>query len=586
MKTQSRSNKPDQTGSALMLTMLMMGVALAILASAMAWSASSTRLTHRSIQYGRSIVAAEAATEKVMSKISKDYLQGGKQTVLDNLADYRGMVPKSSDSSYWNNWEFNDAAGHTGAMFVQGSASSKYVLLNSAYSGLRGFITSYTVVAHARETGIQQDVMGGVLQEVQLAQIPIFQFAMYSSGDMEISCGKPFTVTGQVHANKTLYIEPDNLLTFQSAVTAVTGIFTNRHPDDTRGAPKGSHVYEKPGLVNPTNTAMTLPIGTTNTPAAVREIIQPPPPGGDTNAFLAQLRYYNLSDMILIVSNGGVITATSGSFNNFKTIIPSNELAFIVTTTNSFRDAREGKTVRPIDINIGNLTAWSRTNESLRPALATINAASNMWSIYVLDRRTWAGTNLGAVRVTNGKVLPSRGLTVSTARPLYVQGHYNQTNALNLPTTNTITTRPASLVADAVTILSENWNDTKSTLPVAARVALPTTVNAALLTGVVETTFGKYSGGMENFPRFLETWDTANTLTYNGSMVRMFPSLYATNTWNNNTDIYVPPKRNWAFDLNFDDAAKLPPLTPSLVKVFRGQWATVAPDKNVAAVTP
>jgi hypothetical protein len=113
-------------------------------------------------------------------------------------------------------------------------------------------------------------------------------------------------------------------------------------------------------------------------------------------------------------------------------------------------------------------------------------------------------------------------------------------------------------------------------------VAAHTTVNAALLTGVVETTRGQYSGGMENFPRFLETWGPANTFTYNGSMVKMFPSLYATNVWGK-ANVYSPPKRNWAFDLNFNDAKKLPPLTPSLVKVFRGQWATVPPNTTVAA---
>jgi hypothetical protein len=86
---------------------------------------------------------------------------------------------------------------------------------------------------------------------------------------------------------------------------------------------------------------------------------------------------------------------------------------------------------------------------------------------------------------------------------------------------------------------------------------------------------------MENFPRFLETWGLANTLTYNGSMVKMFPSLYATNMWGR-FNVYKPPTRHWAFDLNFNDPTKLPPLTPSLLVVIRGQWATVAPNQTTA----
>ena len=94
---------------------------------------------------------------------------------------------------------------------------------------------------------------------------------------------------------------------------------------------------------------------------------------------------------------------------------------------------------------------------------------------------------------------------------------------------------------------------------------------------------------MENFPRFLETWGLANVFTYNGSMVKMFPSLYATNVWEgiNYANLYYdPPARNWAYDVNFDDPTKLPPKTPSLLKIFRSQWATVPPGTNVATTTP
>jgi hypothetical protein len=580
VKTTAPFPKHHQAGSALTLTMIMTGIALAILAAAMTWSANSTRLTHRSIQYTRTIAAAEAATEKIVTHITQDFLHGGEKTVGDNMAAYRQLVPTAADSAYWSQWEFNSPGGDAGATYVQRGLKSNYVVLNSTYAGLRGYVTTYTVASQARQTASPQNVVAGVLQELQLARIPIFQFAMYSSGDMEISCGQPFNVTGRVHSNKELYVEPDDVLTFQSDVTAVNRIQFRRHPLDPRGDPGGSVVYEqrKDSHVG----AMTLPIGTTNTPEAIREIIQPPPYGEDPNSPIGRLRYYNQADMIVVVSNSSV-TATSGKFNNFATLIPTNELAGFVATNNSFRDAREGKTVRPIDLNIGAFKDWSETNNSLRPVLGT----RTVTSLYVLDRRTHTSTSLGAVRVNNGTELPAAGLTVATARPLYIQGHYNQYNSANLGSANTTTTRPASLVADAITILSTGWSDADSTKSKSSRAAKPTTVNAAILTGAVDTTKDAYSGGMENFPRFLESWGSANTFTYNGSMVKMFPSLYATNAWNNNSDIYDPPKRNWAFDVNFNDPGKLPPLTPSLQKVIRGQWATVAPGKNaLAAATP
>jgi len=509
MKTAFTTQKPNQTGSALMLTMIMTAIALALLAGAMSWSASSTRLTYRSIQYNRSVAAAEAATEKVVSQINRDFLYGGQSLVVNNLDLYRqNTVPTASDSPYWATWQFNDGNGNIGQTYVQPGSAVNYVVLNSTYAGLKGFVSTYTIVSYAQDTASPQSVTAGVMQQLQLASIPVFQFAMYSSGEMEISCGQPFDITGRVHSNGILYVEPDSLLTFESSVTAVQSILFQRDPLDTRGPPKGSVVYVHPDQKVAPVAAFSLPIGATNTPQAIREIIEPPPTGEDANSSIGRLRYYNQCDLVLVASDTG-ISATSGNFNGFATPILTNELATFVSTTNSFKDWREGKTVQPIDINIGQLTAWNLTNSSLRPSLI----GSNLTSVYVWDRRTLPGTSLGAVRVFNGLQLPPNGLTVATGRPLYVLGDYN-TDAATKGTTNTSTTRPASLVADAITILSDNWSDAKSTSALGSRTASSTTVNAAFLTGTVDTTLGHYSGGMENFPRFLESWGSANVCTY------------------------------------------------------------------------
>jgi hypothetical protein len=154
--------------------------------------------------------------------------------------------------------------------------------------------------------------------------------------------------------------------------------------------------------------------------------------------------------------------------------------------------------------------------------------------------------------------------------------------------TNTTYTWPAALMGDALTILSTNWSDAYSlanegaTSP-SGRVPGDTTVNAAALEGIVQTVptiSGNYSGGTENFLRLLEDWGNNNsgnpgnqsTLTYNGSIVVMFYSQYATNYWGNN-NYYSVPKRNWSFDENFANGL-LPPLTPDTKAVIRtvGGW--------------
>ena len=71
---------------------------------------------------------------------------------------------------------------------------------------------------------------------------------------------------------------------------------------------------------------MTLPIGTTNTPTAIREIIEPPPPLEAPNSPLGRQRYYNQADMVVVATNFGtntVVVGASGRFNGFATLIPA-----------------------------------------------------------------------------------------------------------------------------------------------------------------------------------------------------------------------------------------------------------------------
>jgi hypothetical protein len=584
MKTSKQNRIRRLAGGALLMTLVMSGIALLVLTGAMSWSTTNSKLNDRSNRYGRGVPAGEAAIEKALARMNKDFLDGGGWAVSQNLNTYRATVPTSADSAYWANWEFSNASGLAGQTYVQQGMLTNYMVLTGPYAGLRGFVSTFTLVSNAREVNSIQNVVAGVMEQADFAEIPIFQFALYTSGDMEISCGQPFVVTGRVHSNKNLYVEPDNALTFQSSVTAVGDILFQRAPGDSRGSPAGSVVYQvKP---EPDAPSLVLPIGTNNTPMTIREIIQPPPFGESPASPLGHERYYNEANLLITVSDSGV-TATSGQqVDNFATPVPVNEINSFLTLTNSFWDSRESKTILPVDLDIAALKAWSATNTDVRYALAPKAVGGrDINSVYVYDKRTVKAGKLGAVRVRNGLVLPPLGLTVASADPIYVLGNFNQTNAANLGTANTTTTLPSSLVGDAVTILSVNWADTNSTKPLASRAAKPTTVNAAILAGAVDTANGNYSGGMENFPRFLEAWGLANPFTYNGSMVKMFPSLYATSIWGT-SGIYDPPKRNWAYDLNFNDPNKLPPLTPRLLTFNRKLWTTIAPNSTTPPPPP
>ena len=117
MPTAFSSRNSSEAASALLLTMILTVVALATLAGALAWAATSTRLTYRSNQYSRSVAAAEAATEKSVSAISRDFLSGGERLVTDNLNLYRQAPLAAPDTTYWQRWAFDDASGNAGRTY-------------------------------------------------------------------------------------------------------------------------------------------------------------------------------------------------------------------------------------------------------------------------------------------------------------------------------------------------------------------------------------------------------------------------------------------------------------------------------------
>jgi hypothetical protein len=192
----------------------------------------------------------------------------------------------------------------------------------------------------------------------------------------------------------------------------------------------------------------------------------------------------------------------------------------------------------------------------------------------------WTINSQPGIVLSNGAVLPPQGLSIATPDPVYIDGNWNiktsPSGSSDAGLADTTYTHPSAIYSDAVTILSPNWNPANSSQSISSRTATSDTVNAAFLTGNVPSNGTYYSGGVENFPRFLEDWSN-QTFTYNGSMVAMFSSQIATAPWPGTGSVYNPPTRNWAFDNNFSNPAKQPPMTPQVITVSRSKWALLPP---------
>jgi hypothetical protein len=178
------------------------------------------------------------------------------------------------------------------------------------------------------------------------------------------------------------------------------------------------------------------------------------------------------------------------------------------------------------------------------------------------------------------------GLTITSENPAYVQGDFNNdpTKDANLSTPSTDAHVGTSIVGDAVTALSNNWNDVNSFISpydFTGRQATATTYRFAMISGqgvpfLQPAGSGPASpaqgtdGGVHNLMRYLENWSTTVPSYYLGSMVSMYYAHQAVGIWKccgaggGGGAVYRPPQRNYNFDTDFLTPSLLPPLTPML----------------------
>jgi hypothetical protein len=173
-------------------------------------------------------------------------------------------------------------------------------------------------------------------------------------------------------------------------------------------------------------------------------------------------------------------------------------------------------------------------------------------------------------------------LTVVTENPVYIEKDWNWASS-NPSGTSADSHAETSVIADAVTLLSNNWTDQNSfdnPYDASSRVRTASWYRLAIIggkgmafpwpsAGNPDTTFGT-DGGAHNFLRYLESGNTgaSTTTNYRGAIATFYYSRQAIGTYKFNVNggsVYSAPTRNYSFDTDFLDPAKLPPLTP----VFR-----------------
>ncbi len=244
----------------------------------------------------------------------------------------------------------------------------------------------------------------------------------------------------------------------------------------------------------------------------------------------------------------------------------------------------------------------TQINSTAQPDPFGTAAGARIASCMATARKNWVSGARHVLRLVDGSLgnVPLRtdggqtadspgGFTVASENPVYVLGDYNSNAAdsANWPNDTTAALQlqndpaghaAAAVIADTVTLLSNNWTDLESmTTPVTSlgnRNATTTTSYRLAIAAGKNRSF-PYSttklwtataadtgtdGGVHNFLRYLENWGT--TVHYKGSLVSLYYSTYNTGFYKCCTTVYSPPTRDYSFDLDFTQPGGLPPGTP------------------------
>ncbi len=395
----------------------------------------------------------------------------------------------------------------------------------------------YRVTAHVEESRARATVE----RVIELARTPLFQFGVLSNGDLNIAPSRASTLIGRVHANgdlrlggsETLLVDGEYLKcsgslshSGRAGEVAVRVAGVERHyrsldaANDSRSA---EWRWDAPERWKGTVADAEHGVGRTEVPA--RTVIEALQQNGERGF------YHRHADLVLVGSR-------AFDANEREVLLPKGTLQESVLF-----DAREDAYVHFTDVDVKLLTMAGRL-----PANGLIYA----------HRTDATAARPNGFRLKNGAEL-ARPLTFVTPAPLYIQGDFN-----------VVQPKPAAVIADAVNLLSNAWNDSK--LPGAVPQASSTRYHMCIVTGDVPTVnaSGRPASRFENLLRLHEDW-RGRTLRLRGSIARLFASAVAKSPWGA-PYVYAAPQRDWQFDPQLNDPTRLPPFTPTVVVVRDLLW--------------
>lgn len=588
----------------LLIVVLVGGVASAFMVVSTNQSRATTVLRDKM----RATYLAEATVEEVVNMLRTAYANGvfrvpdsqttATFTINGRRISYRQLPPPAGGTNPSGRPRFQLRPERPQDRIFIGGVPGDYVA--TKYNELRPNNPSATAESEVYFE-IEAEVrlggsLGYVIRNVELEAISLFNFLVFygsSNMDLEFLPGPAWTGVGRIHTNADLYIGAGTSIDlYTDSVQAAGEMYRHRKNNGSytqNAGPVRFHSMDGSRTVTwgislesaidngtapptdnanwPTDSAALQELGVkSRTTGATRlEIpnpgsILPPTPWEPQGG-----HFYKEASSPSAGSNGLVIvTDTSGNTRALysdgsgpQRDVTADLVNRGALSTSAISDARESKTAQvPVTvIDMGKLVESGyypsngvlyayRQNNPLPPGP---------------DQPPVPPAVPEGVLIKNGKELGNGGVTIASNGPVYVQGDFNAP-------TDPRRKQAAAVIADAVNLLSNAWNNSKPVNGSSVPTASDTTYNMAIVTGVVPTPDGggPYSGGWENLPRFHENW-SGKRCTIRGSFINLWRSYIADGLWGQ-SGVYSPPNRDWNFDTDFADPEK--PKPPGFLNVI------------------
>lgn len=573
--------------------------------------------------FGVFAAATMVSVTMTMANSSHRQSQAGlRSTRAKYLAEGAIELAKRDVATAIANWQQPPANG----VATVGGVAVPYTVAPTSFNnvatdpaGIQTIVTGYEIRAQAQDHGMRHTARRIVNAEAT----PIFQFAVFYTGDLEINPGPNMTLGGRVHSNADMYLNCGNTLTLNTNYVRAVGEILRRRKDNP-GASEGT-VNVRRWVVNPFDSSEPSQYVTMNSHSQMNNLGVTNASGFDSaftagwdangnGSFADAGDWYNWSSGAPIYwsqpsgyGQGTGSSVASGAHGVGEAAVPhigsirmydadpngayyfdaasqTYELAAVGAGTHSrgYYHANAGLTI--ITNANGSITAYNADGADVTAGISSALSADTIYDarqagggagrapvtridlaalagtahwpanglIYAAHYGAGTGVNARGVQLVNGGELAT-ALTVVSENSVYIQGNYNTTNK-----------KGCAVIADAVNLLSNGWNNSKTHnngLPVASS----TSYNVAIITGNTNTTpGGSYNGGLENLPRFHENWSGVNC-RITGSFVNTWNSIFASSNWAINGNYYRAPNRIWGYDTAFNTVANLPPFTPMAV---------------------